>query len=72
MIDSLLFGCSGIVNELAYIKATTHSLAFSRESINVSFNTDMTKSVMSVTGNSLKYNSSFIQFLQKVLQEKKI
>lgn len=32
----------------------------------------MTKSVMSVTGNSLKYNSSFIQFLQKVLQEKKI
>lgn len=61
-----------IVNELAYIKATTHSLAFSKESINVSFNTNMTKSVMSVTGDSLKYISCFIQFLQKILQDRKI
>lgn len=61
-----------IVNELAYIKATTHSLAFSKESINVSFNTNMTKSVMSVTGDSLKYISCFIQFLQKILQGRKI
>lgn len=43
-----------IVNELVYIKATTHSLVFNKESINVSFKTNMTKSVMSVTGDSLK------------------
>lgn len=61
-----------IVNELAYIKATTHSQAFSKESINVSFNTNMAKSVMSVTGDSLKYISCFIQFLQKILQDRKI
>jgi hypothetical protein len=59
------------VNKLAHIKAFTHGLAFSKESINLSFNINMTKPIMFTTGDGLSiilFNSGF----QKILQDRKI